>query len=31
MLFTGSKDTKIIGHDYRAQQNISMKFIGHRG
>jgi cell division cycle protein 20 (cofactor of APC complex) len=31
MLFTGSKDTKIIGHDYRSQNNIVMKFQGHRG
>lgn len=31
MLFTGSKDTKIIGHDVRAHQNAASKFIGHRG
>ena len=31
MLFTGSKDTKIIGHDYRSFSSGSMKLVGHRG
>ena len=31
MLFTGSKDTKILGHDYRSNQGPMMKFLGHRG
>lgn len=31
MLFTGSKDTKIIGHDYRSSHNVVSKFSGHRG
>ena len=31
MLFTGSKDTKILAHDYRSHQGPVMKFNGHRG
>ncbi len=31
MLFTGSKDTKILAHDYRSNQGPTMKFTGHRG
>ncbi|XP_031472718.1 uncharacterized protein LOC116245203 [Nymphaea colorata] len=31
MLFTGSKDTKIISHDVRAHQSTISKYIGHRG
>lgn len=31
MLFTGSKDTKIIGHDVRAHPSAVSKFLGHRG
>lgn len=30
-LFTGSRDSLIIGHDYRAQNNVVSKFQGHRG
>jgi cell division cycle protein 20 (cofactor of APC complex) len=31
MLFTGSKDSKIFGYDYRSHQGPAMKFVGHRG
>ena len=31
MLFTGSKDTKILGHDYRSSHGSAMRFIGHKG
>jgi len=31
MLFTGSKDTKIFGHDHRTHKEPIMKFKGHRG
>lgn len=31
MLFTGSKDTKILAHDYRSSNSVSMKLLGHRG
>ena len=31
MLFTGSKDSKILGHDYRSHNSTAIKFLGHRG
>ena len=31
MLFTGSKDTKILGHDERSHQGPLMRLNGHRG
>ncbi len=31
MLWTGSRDTKILGHDVRAHHNVVMKLEGHRG
>ena len=31
MLFTGSKDSKILGHDYRSHITSNMRFLGHRG
>lgn len=31
MLFTGSKDTKIMGHDYREAGGSAMRLTGHRG
>ena len=31
MLFTGSKDTKVLGHDYREPLAASLKLVGHRG
>jgi WD40 repeat protein len=31
MLFTGSKDSKILGYDYRSHMGPSMRFLGHRG
>ena len=31
MLFTGSKDSKILGHDYREAGGCTFKLTGHRG
>lgn len=31
MLFTGGKDSKILGQDYRSVCSSAMKFTGHRG
>jgi len=31
MLFTGSKDTRILAQDYRSRMEVVMEFQGHRG
>lgn len=31
VLFSGSKDTSILGHDVRSPNNVSMRFDGHKG
>ncbi len=31
LLYTGSKDSQILGHDYRAYHNVVTKMTGHRG
>lgn len=31
VLFSGSKDTTILGHDIKSPNNVSMRFDGHKG
>ena len=31
VLYSGSKDTTIIGHDIKSPNNVSMRFDGHKG
>jgi WD40 repeat protein len=31
LLFSGSKDTSILGHDIKSPNNVSMRFDGHKG